>query len=359
MNKKIFAVILSAILVFSAGTGIVAYATDSQLQQKQEELDNLNSKKDSVEKDLDSLIEQVESQQKEVEKVQAELDKKQAEILKTFDEIEAMKVSIEERREGLNMRLRTMYKKGSVGYIDVLLGSNSLSELLSNVEMIQRIYRNDQKVLTELKKQHEELEKKQAALEKEKAELDEKKAEVDKIKAELDEKRENLQAEFDRMEAEAQSIREQLKALTPPPPQPIPTPEPSAPSGGGMFIWPATSTLITDYYGWRTHPIWGTQKFHSGVDIGCGYGTPIFAAASGYVEIAGDAGGYGLAVQINHGGGYTTFYAHNSSLAVSPGQYVNQGDVISYCGSTGWSTGPHLHFEVMINGATVDPMQYF
>ena len=125
-------------------------------------------------------------------------------------------------------------------------------------------------------------------------------------------------------------------------------------AGNGSMIWPVGGT-VTSEFGWRTHPISGTQKFHSGIDIGADYGSPIAAAQAGTVEYAGWISGYGNAVIINHGGGITTLYGHNQSLAVSVGQQVSQGETIAYCGSTGNSTGPHCHFEVRQNGEPVSP----
>jgi murein DD-endopeptidase MepM/ murein hydrolase activator NlpD len=142
----------------------------------------------------------------------------------------------------------------------------------------------------------------------------------------------------------------------------------TAPSGGSGSAAPATSTGAlqwpasgpkTSGYGWRTHPIFGTKRFHAGIDIGAGYGAQIVAAASGVVVSAGAQGGYGNTVVIDHGGGLATLYAHQSSYAVSSGQRVSRGQVIGYVGSTGYSTGPHLHFETRVNGAPRDPMGYF
>ena len=130
---------------------------------------------------------------------------------------------------------------------------------------------------------------------------------------------------------------------------------------GGQFMWPSNTThLVTSPYGYRIHPVTGKSRFHAGIDIGAAYGTSILAANDGVVIVAGyNAGGYGNYVVINHGGGYTTLYAHASSLLVSVGQKVSRGQVIATCGSTGMSTGPHIHFEVQYNGQTTNPMQYF
>jgi murein DD-endopeptidase MepM/ murein hydrolase activator NlpD len=127
--------------------------------------------------------------------------------------------------------------------------------------------------------------------------------------------------------------------------------------GSGAMIWPLVGE-ITSEYGWRTHPIYGDSRYHSGMDIGGDYGDPIVAAAAGIVTYSGWISGYGYAVIIDHGGGISTLYGHNEALAVAEGQTVSQGQVIAYCGSTGNSTGPHCHFEVREGGEPVDPMGY-
>ena len=131
------------------------------------------------------------------------------------------------------------------------------------------------------------------------------------------------------------------------------------PSGGGngSFVWPCSGP-ITSYYGWRVHPIFGTRKYHSGMDIAVDTGTPIHAAAAGVIVYSGWMGGYGYAIMIDHGGGLVTIYGHNSSLAVGEGQRVSQGQVVAYAGSTGYSTGPHCHFEVRLHGEVTEPLNY-
>ncbi len=122
-------------------------------------------------------------------------------------------------------------------------------------------------------------------------------------------------------------------------------------------LHPCHESIISGF-GYRVHPVYGYSRLHSGVDYGAATGTPIRAAAAGSVSTAGWLGGYGLAVELNHGNEFSTLYAHCSSLAVSPGVYVKKGDIIGYVGNTGLSTGPHLHFEVHVNGTAVDPTRY-
>lgn len=128
---------------------------------------------------------------------------------------------------------------------------------------------------------------------------------------------------------------------------------------GGKFLWPVpSSSRITSEYGYRIHPVYKTRKFHSGIDIAAGYGVNILASADGTVTLATDNGGYGKCIIINHGSGLATLYAHNSTLLVSKGDKVTRGQIIAKAGSTGVSTGPHLHYEVRVNGSTTDPVQY-
>ena len=127
--------------------------------------------------------------------------------------------------------------------------------------------------------------------------------------------------------------------------------------GTGQLAWPVNGE-ITSPFGWRVHPIWGTQIFHAGLDIGADYGDPVHAADSGTVVYAGWMGGYGYLVEINHGNGYVTRYGHNSSLTVSVGQHVYKGQQVARAGSTGNSTGNHCHFEVRYNGVAKNPLNY-
>ena len=127
----------------------------------------------------------------------------------------------------------------------------------------------------------------------------------------------------------------------------------------GNLIWPVPGAGIVGGVGWRIHPVYGYKSCHTGVDIHAGYGTPILAAAAGQVLAVINGGAYGLHTLISHGGGITTMYAHQSRTAVSVGQIVRQGQVIGYAGATGWATGPHLHFEVHVNGVPYDPLGWF
>lgn len=166
---------------------------------------------------------------------------------------------------------------------------------------------------------------------------------------------ENQLAEIRREEDElSQFIREEEARLAPPPP-PAPSANPGVSAAG--FQWPLNAR-VTSEYGYRIHPIYGSRRLHAGIDMGAATGSPIEAAKGGTVISAGSRGGYGNTVVISHGGGISTLYAHQSEIAVSAGDQVGRGEVIGYVGSTGNSTGPHLHFEIRVNGDATNPRPY-
>ncbi|MBR5518347.1 MAG: M23 family metallopeptidase, partial [Clostridia bacterium] len=182
-----------------------------------------------------------------------------------------------------------------------------------------------------------------------KAVLDSKMAERDAMIQKIEDSQSALEAQLKEIEAEEAAVRAQIARLA----------NGGTTYTGGAMLWPTPSCkIITSKYGWRLHPVLGYEKLHTGVDIGAGYNANIIAASSGKVITATYNSAYGNYVVIDHGGGVCTLYAHQSSIAVSVGQTVSAGQVIGYVGSTGYSTGPHLHFEVIINGSTVDPLGY-
>lgn len=371
--KKFTALLLSLILIIALGLDTEAFA--GEISEKKEELNEIEQQQEEVNSNLDQLAAEIREEKTVVKQLQSEIRSKQKDIAATEQEITEIKSDIVERRDGLNNRLRAMYKNGSVGYVDVLLGSNSLSEFLNNIEMIQKIYKADEDTLTILQKQEEELNQKQEQLETEKAELDEKVSVSEEKQENLQSDIDILQSKFEELNQQAEGLNSEIKRLQKENKrkreenrkkvqmhQPSTDVEPGnidINADGGPFIWPTTSTYITSEFGYRVHPITGIYTGHTGVDIGASMNSPVYAAASGTVIIASWYGGYGYAVVIDHGNGISTLYGHNSSLNVSVGDEVSQGQVIASSGSTGNSTGPHLHFEVRIDGECVDPMQYF
>ena len=350
-RRRAMALVLSAALVFSMGSASYVYASQT-ISQVQNELDNVEDQKDQVKNDLAKVASDIKTMQATVNTLNANIKNTASEITSTEKKIEKKKKDMQKREEGLNERLRVMYKNGSVGFVDVLLGSGSVSEFLSNMEMIQRIYENDVEVMETLQKEHEELEVIRKELKEKKVRLAAQKEEAAAKEAELNTKKKTLEEKEDELLEEAKALEAKLKQMV----------DASSPYVGGKFIWPVPSShYITSYAGYRIHPVYKVWKYHSGMDISASGGANILAMGDGKVILSQAEpwyGGYGQCVMIDHGGGVVSLYGHCSKLLVSVGQTVKQGQVIALVGTTGTSTGNHLHVEVRENGAIVDPLTY-
>ncbi len=350
MKKKGICLGLAAILIFTFSVSGMAFA--SSQSELEEDLASVESERDEVSQRLSEVMDQIETLQPQVDALDAEVAEANSKIVATENEIAQKEEEMSSREDGLNERLRVMYKNGSVGFIDVLLGSNSISEFISNLDLIQRIYKNDMDVLETLQKEHEELEDLRAELQQDKADLDQKRAELESQVAELDSLKAELEAKEDELLAQAEDLNQQIQDM-------IDTGSDYV--GGGSWVWPApASHYLTSYFGWRIHPVYGTWKYHSGIDIAASSGTNVLAAASGTVILSQKYGGYGQCIIIDHGGGITSLYGHMiiGSQKVSVGDTVQAGQVIGLVGSSGVSSGPHLHFEVREGGTLVDPLNY-
>ncbi len=344
-------------IVYAAGTRAQleeklkqSQASKSAAEQK---VKDLNAQKSSIKEELEALNSQIAEVENEVNEMNAAIAENNAQI-------EAQQEKIDIYDDEFKERARTMYKHGSVSYLDVLFGANSFSDLMYKVKMVERIINYDRAIIQEmtdartaLEKQREEKEFNLQILENKQSEYNSKIAlrneKINQINSDV----EAARAQADKEEAEMASLRSQIAKLGS-----STSSGPSVASYGSMQ-WPsATSKYITSPYGTRFHPIQKRYKTHTGIDIGAASGTPVLAAESGKVIMAQWNGGYGKCVVIDHGGGITTLYGHNSSLSVSVGQKVTKGQQIALVGSTGNSTGPHIHFEVLINGKHTDPMAY-
>ncbi len=261
-----------------------------------------------------------------------------------------------------------MYQAGETSYLDFLLTSKNLIEFISNYYLLVRMTEWDNKILEDLEGQRNLIQEQKNQLDKNKADLKELKAQAEQNetllkntqalqqmkKDTLNEEELKIQQEIDAYRQEQYLMEEQIQLA-------IQNSQINIRFMGNNMIWPVgkSNTYITSYYGIRQHPILGVVKKHSGLDIGnTPYGTPALAAADGVVSFAGVMSGYGNCVMINHGDGVTTLYGHGQKILTELGAQVKQGDIIMEIGSTGRSTGPHLHFEVRINGSTVNPLTY-
>lgn len=356
----------------------------------QAEIDRLQSEQATVLEKKAALDEQNELARQEIELINEQID--------IYDKIIAQKgIELEEaiseenaQMERYRVRMRAMEEEGAVSYLAVLFNATSFTDLLSRIDFVREIMEYDSELedsciearehVQEVKADYEAVQVEQEAT---KAELLDRKEDLERqieaayemiaaIEADIESNQEEylaneraeqeLDGEINDLIAKLEEQRKAAEAAAAAAAAVNGTGGSTTPStqvASGMFIWPTTAYTVTSPWGYRTHPIFGTQKFHAGIDIGVGSGQPIYAAASGTVVTASPSDSYGNYVMIAHSNGYYTLYAHQTRYIVSVGQTVSQGEVIGYVGSTGWSTGPHLHFEVRVNGSTVDPMSFY
>ncbi|MBR2099111.1 MAG: peptidoglycan DD-metalloendopeptidase family protein [Firmicutes bacterium] len=336
---------------------------NKQKEQIQEELNQSKKDLETAEKELNALDQKIYQAGVELNQLTGELNETKAEIVKGLEELEQLKKDIEKQNDDLNARLRSMYKNGDVGMLSVVFGSSSMSDVLTNMDMVQRIYNADAELLKSIQEQYDlvdaqnrKLEALKVQLEEQQAVIAEKKSALEADEAEARARRNALQADadslqkqYDAVKKEADSISETIKVLQSQNTQYI----------GGAMCWPSqASTRITSPFGWRYLSLLGGRNYHTGVDIGAAGGTNILAANSGKVIKAGWNNSYGYMVMVDHGGGIVTLYAHSSKLLVKTGDVVTRGQAIALIGSTGMSTGNHLHFEVRVNGKYQNPLNY-
>lgn len=369
--KKIVSYTLMFVLFASMITFGVTYADNEQqelndingqIHQTQSQL-NAGKKK---EKQLSNQIKQLESQigatEKEINNIKGSISKTEQNIVVVQQNLATVEQEMATQNASLQKRLRTMYKNGDIGMVQILLGSEDITDFMTNMDMVQKIFDNDVEVLKTMEEQHQKIEAQKKQLETLQAQLvSEKQQEADKqaglqasrgevanLKSQVASSNAELEDQIDSLNAEADRLVDEIKKL-----------QGDAAYTGGNFCWPsASSTRVTSEFGYRIHPILKVKKLHTGIDIGAASGTKVLAANSGTVIKAGWNNSYGNVIMIDHGGGIVTLYAHNSKLLVSTGDVVSKGQNISLVGSTGNSTGPHIHFEVRVNGEYQNPRNW-
>ncbi len=315
------------------------------------------------EQELAEINTKIMHQLEEIEKTDQKIEKKIIEVENKKAEVEAAKEQVEKYKVSLRKRLRVMYKFGKTGYLQILLKSDSLVNALTRLDRVKFLAEYDKDTLEKLRQLKEQLEINQKELEQEQKELEDLREEQVKQKDELEKSYEQSLAKkkqiYSNMEAakrqkrqlqlESAKVTEELKKM-----------KAKRAYVGGQMAWPLDlkNRTITSYFGRRRSPTAGASRNHGAIDIAAPTGDNIYAALDGTVYSSSYSGGYGNMVIINHGGGVTTLYAHASARLVSAGQKVTQGQAIARVGSTGISTGPHLHFEVRVNGIRRDPLNY-
>ena len=386
MKKRSFSGRVLALLLalLCAAPMLPALSTEAQAEITQSQIDALEAERDEIRAQREemqagaSLLEQKyaldaqnELYRQELELIDEQLSLYTQLVSQKEREVQSATSAETEQLAAYKRHVRALEEDGNYTYLAIIFGSSSLGELISNLDMIGEVMEADRRIYDQYTAAREQSEEVQAEYTAMLAELEEKNAEYETERAELEERIDEANQLIVQLEEEIQTNTElylevvaQEEALEADIQQMIADFERQEAAKNiqstGTYIWPLPGyTPGTRTYGYRMHPILGYMRFHSGQDIGAPSGTEILAADSGVVSYCGWNGGYGNCVMINHGGGRVTLYAHMSAYNCSYGQTVTQGDVIGYVGSTGMSTGPHLHFEVRINGSTVDPMQYF
>ena len=401
--KSAISVFLSLVLMFSL---VLCFTpTNANAATTQAEIDELKEQRNQLkeqQKDIQNTVNSLRGQQDKLIELKTALDEKNAitlqQILNLEEQItlheeliEQKSVELEkaqdvadEQLSRLKVRIRNMEENGRYNYVAVLFGAESISEFLSLMDDIGDIMKSDRdlensykEAVTDLKTVKSEYEEARLELKEQKAELTNLSAQLEKDIAEANAAIQELEGDIsansailsqlnaqdkemqDKINQKIKELNEQNKPSNPSNPS-----NPSKPSGSGtLTVWPSYCTYITSVQGNRVHPITGQYGTHGGTDIGASYGSAIYAAGSGTVVTAYNNsaynGGYGNYAMINHGNGIQTLYAHMSVCSVTVGQTVSAGQTIGYVGSTGRSTGPHLHFEVRVNGSRVDPQSYY
>ena len=359
-------------------------ALEADIAENQQQTQTLVSKKADIDQQMELSRQTIENLNKQIQQYSLLIAQKQ-------DELDASLAEHEALQQQYKTRLRAMEETGDVSYWSILFKASSFSDLLDRVDMISEIAEADQLMLRKLAEASEKIEAERAELETQMTELETAKQELAEQQAALEAQRAEsdmliiqmakefaaLSDEYEAAEAAEEEMAEKIKQaetdyfnalnaeeaarlaeLNKQNNNRVPSSGGSTSSSGG-FLYPLPYAVsITDAFGPRTNPVTGVYSNHTGVDFAAGQGTAIYASKSGKVTTAAYAEAWGYYVTINHGDGYSTLYAHMTNYTVSSGDYVAQGDVIGYVGSTGWSTGPHLHFGIMYNGTYVNPMNY-
>lgn len=350
------------------------------LEEQKEEIENKlnesNTRLEYITNELSTSLQKVQEltdsitdYEQKYNQLQNQITSLEQEIANTDTSLAEIEAEYKRKDQLLRKRVVALYEDGNTSYLDVLLSSQNLIDFLSNYYMLQQIIEFDNDLLDELETQKQLIEQKKAKQEQKKMDLRVARAKQGQMQilmenqkmlqenyaAKLTDEEKALHEQIEKYKAEQAEIEEMIQAAI-------------QWSGGlaiqytgGVMIWPVgiPGTYITSPYGNRLHPIQGVERYHDGIDIGnAGFGAPVVAAADGIVTYAGRMGGYGNCVMINHGDGIVSLYGHGQEIKTILGASVKQGDVIMAVGSTGNSTGPHLHFEIRKNGLPVDPIPY-
>lgn len=353
----------------------------AEKEKLQDELDSIDTEKATVKEQIEALDAQINSTEEQIGLQNDLIDSLEEMIAQKEEELAEAQKKEEEQYEKFKTRVRVMYEQGETSYLEVLLSADDLSDFLSKYEIVSQIAEYDKNLFEELKALKEEIAQTKSELEEDRQQAENVRKELEVSKSELDTQlanrsqamkelesaAEEVKASFAEIEAEEDAINAQIdKIVKEMEAEAERKRQEQAAQGGGStstgttqvggYTYPLPSgyRYVTSKFGYRNHPVTGVYKLHTGVDISAPNGTAIYAAQSGTVIIAGYSSAWGNYVVINHGGGVTTLYAHMSKILTTKGATVSAGTQIGKVGSTGYSTGNHLHFEVRQNGSYQD-----
>ena len=384
---RVLVSLVMAVCVMAADLAPVLAVTQADIDALKKESSQLESKKAELEKQLDALADnkaevlqrrklldqQVANTSAQIQNIETQISEYSALIAQTESELANTQQQEAEQYELFCKRVRAMEEQGTVDYWSVLFRANNFSDLLSRLDAVNEIVEYDQRVIDRLKALQVEIAEKKTQLEGSKAQSEAARAELVSKKKLLDAQRQEAialiqeiqsnekqyQGTLRSLDQEEEAIQRKIVQLSKElAAQQAAQGKPTSSSSGG-YIWPVDSRYITSTVGGRSSPGGVGSTNHKGTDIGrVGYTSPIYAAKAGTVIVSQYSSSYGNYVVVSHGSGNTTLYGHMSSRKVEVGQYVKQGDVLGITGSTGNSTGPHLHFEVTENGVRVNPLSH-
>lgn len=339
---------------------------DRQIKEHRDTIQSKNRELKTVANQMETLDRSIAAVEKDLNDLQIQLAAAVERVEQVLEELGKAEAALEERTEIFRKRLVELYHHGDVSYLEVLMESTSMTDFLVRMELLQKIAENDMKLLDEIEEEKAEIEEKKLQLERERDRIAQVKQETETKKARLatqqQEKSQLAEALKHEKEVIERALAEEEKAsreLATQIRDILARMSDDRKFAGGKLAWPTPgNTRITSEYGMRFHPTLKQNRMHTGIDIAAPMGAKVIAGDTGQVILAKFYGAYGNTVIVNHGSGIASMYAHLSAFTVKEGDEVLRGDQIGKVGSTGLSTGPHLHFEVRQNGEPISPWPF-